>query len=44
MSPIDIDIIRAKIAIILENLKALEPIKEMNRDEYLRDLYKRKAT
>jgi uncharacterized protein YutE (UPF0331/DUF86 family) len=44
MSPLDIDIIRAKIAIILENLKALEPIKEMNRDEYLRDLYKRKAT
>ena len=44
MSPFDIDIIRAKISIILENLKALEPIKEMNRDEYLRDLYKRKAT
>ena len=44
MSPFDIDIIRAKIAIILDNLKALEPIKEMNRDEYLRDLYKRKAT
>jgi uncharacterized protein YutE (UPF0331/DUF86 family) len=44
MSPIDIDIIRAKISIILENLKALEPIKEMSRDEYLRDLYKRKAT
>jgi len=44
MSPLDIDIIRAKISIILENLKALEPIKEMNRDEYIRDLYKRKAT
>jgi uncharacterized protein YutE (UPF0331/DUF86 family) len=44
MSPFDADIIRAKIAIILDNLKALEPIKEMNRDEYIRDLYKRKAT
>jgi uncharacterized protein YutE (UPF0331/DUF86 family) len=44
MSPLDIDILRAKIAIILDNLKALEPIREMSRDEYLRDLYKRKAT
>ena len=44
MSPFDIDIIRAKMAIILENLKALEPIREMDQDEYLRDLYKRKAT
>ncbi len=44
MSPLDIDIIRAKMNIILENLKALEPIREMGRDEYLRDLYKRKAT
>jgi uncharacterized protein YutE (UPF0331/DUF86 family) len=44
MSPFDTDIIRAKIVIILENLKALEPIKEMNPDEYIRDLYKRKAT
>jgi uncharacterized protein YutE (UPF0331/DUF86 family) len=44
MSPFDIDIIRAKMAIILENLKALEPIREMDQDEYLRDLYKRKGT
>jgi uncharacterized protein YutE (UPF0331/DUF86 family) len=44
MSPFDADIIRAKIAVIQDNLKALEPIKEMTRDEYLRDLYKRKAT
>jgi uncharacterized protein YutE (UPF0331/DUF86 family) len=40
----DADILRAKITIILDNLKALEPIGEMSRDEYLRDLYKRKAT
>jgi hypothetical protein len=38
MSPLDIDILRARIAIILDNLKALEPIQEMSRDEYLRDL------
>ena len=44
MSPFGIDIIRAKMATILENLKALEPIREMDQDEYLRDLYKRKAT
>ena len=36
MSPLDIDIMRAKMAIILDNLKALEPINEMSRDEYLR--------
>jgi uncharacterized protein YutE (UPF0331/DUF86 family) len=44
MSPFDADILRAKITIILDNLKALEPMGEMSRDEYLRDLYKRKAT
>ena len=44
MSPFDTDIIRAKIAIILDDLKALEPIEQMSQDEYLRDLYKRKAT
>jgi uncharacterized protein YutE (UPF0331/DUF86 family) len=44
MSPIDAEIINAKLSVIPENLKALEPIKGMNRDEYLRDIYKRKAT
>jgi uncharacterized protein YutE (UPF0331/DUF86 family) len=44
VSPFDVEIIQAKLSIILENLKALEPIKGMDRDEYLRDLYKRKAT
>ena len=29
---------------MVENLKALEPIKDMTGDEYVRDLYKRKAT
>jgi uncharacterized protein YutE (UPF0331/DUF86 family) len=44
MSPLDADILRAQITIILDNLKAPEPIGEMSRDEYLRDLCKRKAT
>lgn len=44
MSPIEVEIIRRKLARIAENLKALEPIQEMNLDEYVKDLYKRKAT
>lgn len=44
MNPIDKEIIRRKLSIIIENLKALEPIKNMKSDEYIRDLYKRKAT
>ncbi len=35
---------KRKLAIIVENLKMLEPIKSMNTVEYLQDLYKRKAT
>jgi uncharacterized protein YutE (UPF0331/DUF86 family) len=44
MSPFDAEIIQAKLSVIVENLKALEPIQGMNREEYARDLYKRKAT
>lgn len=44
MTPVDKDIIRRKLAIIVENLGALEPIGEMPRDRYLQDVYKRKAT
>ena len=44
MSPVEEGIIRKKLAVMIENLKALEPIKEMTRDEYIQDLYKRKAT
>jgi uncharacterized protein YutE (UPF0331/DUF86 family) len=44
MSPLDKEIIQRKIAIIIENLKALEPIKNMVKKEYIADLYKRKAT
>lgn len=44
MSPIEVEIIKRKLAIIVENLKMLEPIKGINTIEYLQDLYKRKAT
>jgi uncharacterized protein YutE (UPF0331/DUF86 family) len=44
MSPIEVDIIKRKMAIMIESLKALEPIKDMEREAYERDLYKRKAT
>lgn len=44
MSPLEKEILRKKIAIIVENLKGLEPIKEMTIKQYASDLYKRKAT
>lgn len=44
MSPVETEIVRRKLAVIIENLKALDPIKEMTNEEYIEDLYKRKAT
>jgi uncharacterized protein YutE (UPF0331/DUF86 family) len=44
MSPLDREIIQRKLSIIVENLKALEPIQRLQPDEYIRDLYRRKAT
>jgi uncharacterized protein YutE (UPF0331/DUF86 family) len=44
MSPIEEEIIRRKLSIIVENLRALEPIEKMTRKKYVEDLYKRKAT
>lgn len=43
MSPMDKDIIRRKLALIIENLKALEPISGIAKEEYIKDIYKRKA-
>lgn len=43
MSPVEAEIVKRKLAIIIENLKALEPIKNMTMEEYINDLYKRKA-
>jgi uncharacterized protein YutE (UPF0331/DUF86 family) len=44
MSPIEVEIVKRKLSRIAENLKALEPIKNMKKDQYIKDLYKRKAT
>jgi len=44
MTPVEKEIIRRKLAIIVENLRVLEPINKMKKDEYARDVYKRKAT
>ncbi len=44
MSPIEEGIVRKKLAVIVENLRGLEPIKNMSVKEYIEDLYKRKAT
>jgi uncharacterized protein YutE (UPF0331/DUF86 family) len=44
MSPLDVEIIQRKLAVILENLKALEAIQGMKKEEYIRDIYRRKAT
>ncbi len=43
MSPVEMEIIKRKLSVIIENLRALEPINRMIRDEYIRDIYKRKA-
>lgn len=43
MSPIEEGIIRRKLAVIVQALNALDPIKGMTVEEYLGDLYKRKA-
>ena len=44
MTPVEKEIIRRKLAVIVENLKTLEPIINMDKEEYIGDVYKRKAT
>ena len=43
MSPLEKEIVRKKLAVMVENLKALDPIRSMTKREYSEDLYKRKA-
>jgi len=43
MSPLDAEIIRRKLVVIMENLIALESVKDISVEEYVRDLFKRKA-
>ena len=44
MSPVDKEIVKRKMAIIVRNLKALERVHGCTREEYERDFYMRKAT
>ncbi len=44
MTPVEKEVVRRKLAIIVENLKTLEPIKNMTLEQYASDVYKRKAT
>jgi uncharacterized protein YutE (UPF0331/DUF86 family) len=43
VSPVEAEIVRRKLTVIVENLNALAPIGKMSREEYLQDIYKRKA-
>ena len=44
MTPLEAAIVRKKLAVIIENIKALEPMKGMAGEDYIEDLYRRKAT
>jgi uncharacterized protein YutE (UPF0331/DUF86 family) len=44
VSPLEKEVISRKLAVITENLKALEPIRGMPAKEYIDNVYKRKAT
>jgi uncharacterized protein YutE (UPF0331/DUF86 family) len=44
LTPIDSNLVQKKLAIIIENLKALELIQSIPPEEYSKDIYKRKAT
>jgi len=43
MTPVERDIVRRKLAVITESLSALEPIARMDVEQFVRDLYMRKA-
>ena len=43
MSPIDKDIVRRKLSIMIEDIEALESMKDITVEEYISDVYKRKA-
>ncbi len=44
MSPVEKEIIRRKMAVIIENLKALDAVKDTALEQYNNDIYRRKAT
>ena len=44
MSPVEVEVVRRKLATIVGDLKALGPIGVMGKENYIEDFYKRKAT
>ncbi len=44
MTPSDPSILRRKLLVIVDNLKALEPIAAMSLDQYRNELFTRKGT
>jgi uncharacterized protein YutE (UPF0331/DUF86 family) len=43
MTQVEIDVLKRKLARMVENLKALKPIGKMSKKKYQEDLYRRKA-
>jgi uncharacterized protein YutE (UPF0331/DUF86 family) len=43
VSPVQTEVIRRKLSVIINNLKALEPFDKISADDYATDLYRRKA-
>ena len=43
MTPVEIGVLKRKLARMVENLKALRPIAKMSKRKYQEDLYRRKA-
>lgn len=43
MSPVEKDIMRRKLGVIVENLSVLKQVGTLQTDEYVRDVFKRKA-
>ena len=44
MTPVEVNVMERKLARIVENLGALQPIQKMSHKEYVQNLYRRKAT
>ncbi|MBI3812687.1 MAG: DUF86 domain-containing protein [Nitrospirae bacterium] len=44
MTPIQPDVLRRKLAVIVQNLKALEPVAKLKVEPYRKDLFRRKGT
>lgn len=43
MSPLDKAVVRRKLEVIVEDLKALEPVQHRKKEEYVKDFFMRKA-